>query len=70
MVKYENDCCGCSVPAYPCIGNSCSYRHVPYLICDDCGEEVEQGELFEFDGEELCIDCIKKRLDVVKPHDY
>lgn len=63
MIKYENDCCGCAVPGYPCLGSSCPLTHSPHLYCDHCGYESE--ELYEFDGEELCEDCIKKRL----PHD-
>lgn len=22
MITYENECCGCSVPAYPCMGGN------------------------------------------------
>lgn len=66
MVYEENQCCDCAVPGYPCIGSSCPNRHVKIYKCDECKDEVDQGELFEFDGEELCIDCIKDRLDVVE----
>lgn len=66
MVRIENQCCDCAVPGYPCIGFSCPRRHVRIYECDECKDEVDQGELFEFDGEELCIDCIKDRLDVVE----
>ncbi len=70
MVRIENDCCGCASPGYPCRGESCSLRHVNHFYCDDCGDEVEEGELYEFGGEELCIDCIKNRLPQIKAHDY
>ncbi len=51
---------------YPCIGASCFRRNVKIYECDNCGEEVEAGELYEFDGEQLCIDCIKGRLEAVE----
>jgi hypothetical protein len=63
MIKYENECCGCATPNYPCIGESCPNRRVPHRYCDECGEE---DTLYEYDGEELCIECIKERLEEVK----
>lgn len=59
MVKYENECVCCDLP---CMGTSCPNRNVPHYYCDDCGEE---DTLYEFDGEELCINCIKNRLTEV-----
>lgn len=59
MRRLENDCVDCGMP---CIGYSCPYRNVTHFYCDDCGEEEQ---LYEFDGEELCIDCIEKRLKKV-----
>ena len=64
MVTYENECCDCVVPSYPCIGSSCPNRHVKHYYCDECGEDVEK--LYRFDDEELCLDCIEKRLEVVE----
>lgn len=57
MVWYENECCDCASPMYPCRGESCSFRRVPHYYCDKCKENVE--ELYEVDGEELCEDCLK-----------
>jgi len=65
MVVRQNDCCDCAVPGYPCIGSACDLRNYPHYYCDICNEEVDQGELFWFEGDELCIDCIKKKLEVV-----
>lgn len=62
MVKIENDCCGCATGSYPCLGNSCPLRHREHYYCDECGEE---DKLYEYDGRELCIDCIEKSLTVV-----
>ena len=67
MVKIENDCVDCGLP---CIGDRCKYRQFPHYYCDECGEELQAGELYEYDGQELCIDCIKDKLPVVKTHDY
>ena len=58
MVEYQNDCCGCAAPGYPCRGSDCPLRHNPHYYCDDCGEEAK---LQDFDGEELCSECIEKR---------
>lgn len=59
MCKYENECVCCDLP---CMGTSCPNLNVPHYYCDDCGEE---DTLYEFDGEELCINCIKNRLTEV-----
>lgn len=64
MIKYENECCDCAVPAYPCIGESCRRRRVPHYYCDNCGGEYE--DIYEFEGEELCIECIEQKLTKVK----
>ena len=58
MVKIENHCCGCAVPAYPCLGSSCPNRRVEVHYCDICGAEIAVGEEFEDeDGRELCDEC-------------
>lgn len=64
MVRIENDCCDCAVPAYPCLGDSCPLRHAKHCYCDDCGDEV--GTLYRFEGEELCGECVLKRLEVAE----
>lgn len=60
MIKYENQCCDCAVPAYPCIGDSCSFQHVPIYYCDYCKNEC--GILYEIDGDQYCEDCTKDYL--------
>ena len=64
MITYENECCGCATPAYPCMGDACPNRNVPHLYCDRCKEEVDT--LYEYEGEQVCIDCILKSLDKVE----
>ena len=58
MVKYENHCCDCAAPGYPCMGNSCSLRNVEIHYCDNpkCNAELEDA--YEEDGFEYCADCI------------
>ena len=62
MKVIENDCVGCP-PELGCLGPSCRYQNMECYYCDDC---EDQAPLYKFDGEELCIDCIAKRLDRVE----
>ena len=64
MITYEDECCGCATPVYPCMGSACPNRNVPYLYCDKCNEEVD--DLYEWDDEQVCIDCIVKSLNKVE----
>ena len=64
MVVYENQCCDCASPGYPCKGDLCSNRHVRVLKCDRCGYEVER--LYILDGEELCEDCLLEGLETIE----
>jgi hypothetical protein len=57
-IKYEDCCLQCSVP---CVNCGRKETIVPY--CDDCGEDDET--IYVFEGEELCLDCIVKRLEKV-----
>lgn len=66
MVVIENDCCDCATDNYPCLGSLCSLRNAPHYYCDECGEEVDSGELYWFDDEQLCEHCIIGRLEIVK----
>ena len=63
MRKIENDCCGCATETYPCIGNSCSLRHVEHFYCDKCGNETK---LYSFLGQELCEECILNELEPIE----
>ena len=59
MKKVENECVQCGLP---CLGSSCPNRNVTRFYCDNCGEEET---LYKYEGEELCIECIKKSLTEV-----
>ena len=63
MIKYENECCDCAVPGYPCMGDTCPNINVKHLYCDKCSEDCE--ELYVFDGEELCRDCLLDSFDKI-----
>ena len=63
MVKTQSECVHCSTH---CLGESCPNYEVSRYYCDECKDEVDYGELYEFEGEELCIYCIKKRLKTVE----
>lgn len=60
MVKYEDECLHCDTV---CIGDGCPNRRVPHCYCDRCGEEEN---LYEFDGRQLCKDCVIYLLDEVE----
>ena len=58
MLRYDNQCCDCAAPGYPCRGSSCPNRNVPVYYCDKCGGEID-GDIYDVDGEELCEECLK-----------
>lgn len=62
MHRYENQCCDCAVPAYPCMGNSCPLRRVLVTECDKCGNS--EDTLYHWNGGEYCLDCIIQDLDL------
>lgn len=61
MIKRENECVDCGLP---CLGSSCPNRNVIRIYCDKCGEE---GKIYHYDGEHLCITCIEDTLEEVEP---
>lgn len=54
MIEYKDECCGCAAPGYPCLGNSCSNRHVPHYYCDICGKEILE------EPSDYCAECAKE----------
>lgn len=61
MQVIENRCCGCATESYPCRGKSCDLRNYIASYCDECKEEKE---IHNYDDEELCVDCIQKRINL------
>lgn len=57
----EDDCCGCASPGFPCEGASCRFKTITY-ICDECGDEVRQGELYQYGSEQLCKYCVTNKV--------
>ena len=60
MVKYEDECLHCDTV---CIGDGCPNRRVPHCYCYRCGDEEK---LYEFDGRQLCKDCVLSELEEVE----
>ena len=52
MIKYENHCCDCAVPGYPCMGKLCPNIDVPVYYCDTCGDDTRAQYLI--DNEHYC----------------
>lgn len=61
MIVYRDECVGCSDLGLPCMGSSCRYRNVPYAICDECGDEIDDDVDFDED-KHLCEECKEKLL--------
>lgn len=54
MIKFKSERFDCP-SEIGCLRDSCPKRNIPHLICDCCGEDVE--ELYGYDGEQLYKDC-------------
>ena len=51
-----NNCVNCGLPCML----FCPLRDDSYeWVCDECGEPTQ---LYDYDGQELCLDCIERRL--------
>lgn len=58
MLRYENECVDCPMGCM-----NCGRKRVPVRYCDRC-QRAEQ--LYYFDDEELCLECIEESLDKVE----
>ena len=62
MIIRENDCVGCET----CI--NCGRRDdYYYRVCDVCGSDEQ---LYYFDEEELCTECLLKNFRKVDMNEY
>ena len=61
MIIFEDECVNCP-PEMGCLGDSCPNKRVPHYICDKCDEE---DTLYEFEGRQLCADCVLNELEEV-----
>jgi hypothetical protein len=66
MRVFVNECCDCATPGYPCRGSACPLRRVEHFHCDKCKTEAK---LFEYDGKELCEECLLKEFPIVEGSD-
>lgn len=61
MRKYENECCDCATPGYPCLGVSCPNLNVMHVYCDIC--DCEDDEMYCYEGKDYCRKCLLKELE-------
>ena len=55
MKTKVNGCVDCGLPCML----FCPLRDDSYVYkCDKCGEEVSPEDLYEYEGEEICEDCL------------
>lgn len=59
MIRTESGCVDCGLP---CLHESCPHYEYVVYECDNCGDETN---LYWFDNQQLCIDCIIKQLEEV-----
>ena len=59
MVRYENHCCDCATPSYPCRGSECPLVNVEVHYCDKCKDELD--EIYDDGDDELCEECLLER---------
>lgn len=64
-VWYEDECCDCATDGYPCTGYTCRNKSVPHYDCDDCKNEFDPDELYDYEGEMLCSKCLLDRFTTI-----
>ena len=64
MIVTKDECVGCKDMGLPCLGDSCPNRNVTRMYCDRCRREVE--ELREYEGEQLCPECILANYKLIE----
>ncbi len=63
MRKITNECVSCGLP---CLGDACPNSRVVRWYCDDCKSEFDTDELYVYEDEELCADCLIGRFKTVE----
>lgn len=64
-MRYQtSDCRDCGLP---CIHESCPYYRVEHFKCDFCNEE--DVKLYDYNGYEICEDCLLKEFPVIEGSD-
>ena len=60
MQRTESECVNCGLP---CIEEACPNFRVTRFYCDKCKSEET---LYNYEGEELCAECILKKYEMVE----
>ena len=64
MIKVVDECVR-ACPERMC-DSSCPNLNVKRYYCDCCGEEFEPDELYDYDGEMLCKDCLVGKFTTIE----
>lgn len=62
MRTVEDECVGCP-KEMGCLGSSCPNRNVIRYYCDYCEEEYFPEELYKYNGDEICRDCLCEQFE-------
>lgn len=62
MIEFQDNCVGPCPQG--CMGPGCPKRHEAVLVCDSCESECE--ELYDYEGEQLCKDCLLEAVPKVE----
>lgn len=65
MIRYEDDCVGCP---QGCI--NCGRKHSAHFYCDECQDELDSDELYDYDDNMLCSRCLLSKFDTVSKHPW
>lgn len=64
MYYYASECCSCVLP---CVYDACPYYKVKHFKCDWCKEE--DVKLYDYNGYEICEECLLKEFPIVEGSD-
>ena len=65
LIVIESDCVDCP-KELGCVFTACPYYQVKRYYCDRCESEED---LYYWDGEQLCADCILQQLERIEYDD-
>lgn len=57
MKRYENGCVGCP-PEMGCVGGFCPQRELVIYVCDRCGDDIDDDDVYMVDDKHLCQSCL------------
>lgn len=64
MIKVVDECVR-ACPERMC-NSSCPNLNVKHYYCDCCGEECDPEDLYDFDGDMLCAECLLGNFQTIK----